>query len=100
VRHGAVPSANRPALAGCVREEGGIEDYSRGGGKQDRLYVCGNKVLWDVGQCTDRVGMVDIVERRLTGKQTEHLVRITSEEVGAGHSERGRFGMSVGSGPE
>lgn len=37
----------------------------------------------------------DIVKRRLTGKQTEHLVRITSQEVGTGHSECWRFGMSV-----
>ena len=41
--------------------------------------------------------VMDIVERRLTGKQTEHLVRVTSEEVGTGHSECGRCGMSVGS---
>jgi hypothetical protein len=44
--------------------------------------------------------VMDIMEGRLTGKQTEHLVRVTSEEVGTGHSERGRFGMSVGSGLE
>lgn len=44
--------------------------------------------------------VMDTVWRRLTGKQTEHLVRVTSEEVGAGHSECGRFGMSVCSGLE
>lgn len=44
--------------------------------------------------------VMDTLERRLTGKQTEHLVRITSEEVGTGHSECGRFGLSVGSGLE